>query len=299
MLAYRPGRDPLRRAGAPAAICFLAVFLILPFLCFSPLVSGTVALSVIAMGLATGCGAAIAVTLRWGLALALLVIVVNGLITDQGGTVLARLGHLPLLGEVDMTLEALTNGAALALRILASMLVFVLYSSCVNPDEVLRILRPLARRSALTATLVTRLVPVAMADMARLADASQLRGPAAAAVGRGALARRIVAGSLDRSVDVAATLELRGFSLPEARSNRPPLRRSLLDPAFYAAAAVLLLGGVALLLGGAGGFDTYPRIELDTGRESLALAATIPLCAAIPFAWARARTATLERASRA
>ncbi len=297
--AYRPGRDPLRRAGAPAAICFLAVFLILPFICFSPLVTGAVGVAAIAIGIAAGCRRALVMTLAWGFALTVLVIAVNAFVGGRGETVLARLGHAPLLGEVNVTLEAITFGAALGLRITVSLLVFVIYSACVNPDEVLRILRPLARRSALTATLVTRLVPVAAADMGRLGEAAKLRGPAAAPVGRAAMFRRIVAGSLDRSVDVAATLELRGYSLPEARANRPPLRRSLLDPAFYLAAAVLLGGGVALLLAGAGGFDTYPSIALDTGAPTLALAAAIPLCAVAPFAWARLRGASLGGAARA
>jgi len=64
--------------------------------------------------------------------------------------------------------------------------------------RLLRLLRPVARHSALTATLITRLVPLATADHARLRDAQALRGPGAAPVGRAALTRRLVAGSLDR-----------------------------------------------------------------------------------------------------
>ncbi len=101
----------------------------------------------------------------------------------------------------------------LALRIVVALVVFAVWSACVDPDRVLRAIRPFAARSALTATLVSRLVPIAAADGARMAEAGRLRGPAAAPVGRAALARRLVAGSLDRSVDIAATLELRGYGL--------------------------------------------------------------------------------------
>ena len=45
------------------------------------------------------------------------------------------------------------------------MIAFAVYSACVDPDRVLRALRPLAARSALTATLVSRLVPVENASM--------------------------------------------------------------------------------------------------------------------------------------
>ena len=95
-----------------------------------------------------------------------------------------------------------------------------------TPTGCCALLRPLARRSALTATLITRLVPLAAADHARLREAAALRGPAAAAVGRAAIARRLVAGSLDRAVDVAATLELRGYArgAPRPRPPRAPAR---------------------------------------------------------------------------
>jgi energy-coupling factor transport system permease protein len=77
----------------------------------------------------------------------------------------------------------------------------------------------------MTAGLVTRMVPLAVSDGARLREASELRGPGAAAIGRPALARRVVESSLDRAVDVAATLELRGHSLemrPRFERRRSP-----------------------------------------------------------------------------
>src|SRR5207344_36907 len=138
---------------------------------------------------------AVRAALRMGVGLALLIVVVNGLVVNRGETVLARLGEWPLLGRLDITAEALAEGLVLGLRAAVVMVACAVYSACVDPDRVLRALRPLAGRSALTATLVSRLVPVA------------------APVGRASLARRLLAGSLDRAVDVAATLELRGYSL--------------------------------------------------------------------------------------
>ena len=44
------------------------------------------------------------------------------------------------------------------------------------------------------------------------AKTSLPRGPAAAPVSRPSLIRRLVAGSLDRAVDAAAALELRGYA---------------------------------------------------------------------------------------
>jgi len=94
--------------------------------------------------------------------------------------------------------------------------------------------------------------------------------------------RRLVEGSLDRSVDVAATLELRGHSLPGG--SRPAKRRSRDDLPLLAAGALVFAATLAGLLSGAGGFETYPTIELATDLPTLLLCAALPLLAALPFA---------------
>jgi energy-coupling factor transport system permease protein len=262
-------------------------------------------------------------TALWtGLILALPIVIVNVLVAGRGETVLARLGSWPLLGPVDVTAEAAVAGAVIGLRAAVAVVAFAVYSACVDPDRVLRALRPIARRSALTATLVSRLVPVAAADAARLRDAALLRGPAAAPVGRAPLARRLLAGSLDRAVDVAATLELRGYSLTpsnaaqggvldrpdrvthqEVRSphrapcllallGRAGTRRSRYDRRFYAVGAVVLAAAVAGKLMGADSFAEYPTVELGAGPATLALSAVLVLSGLAP------RTASNYRAAR-
>jgi len=145
-------------------------------------------------------------------------------------------------------------------------------------------LRPLARRSALTATLVVRLVPLAAADHARLRDGAALRGPAAAPVTRSSLVRRLVAGSLDRSVNAAAALELRGYGdRAPGRARRLP--RSPVDVSFWCV-AIAIAGLAALALGtGAATYESYPRLELQVEPLAVALALALPALAALPFAW--------------
>jgi energy-coupling factor transport system permease protein len=152
----------------------------------------------------------------------------------------------------------------------------------VDPDRVLRALRPLAGRSALTATLVSRLVPVAAADAARLRDAAKLRGPGAAPVGKAPLARRLLAGSLDRAVDVAATLELRGYSLEAPRAKNRG-RRSRYDGRFYVTGAVVLAAAIATKLLGADDFAEYPTIKIGVGSATLAVSAVIVLSGLAPW----------------
>jgi energy-coupling factor transport system permease protein len=281
-IAYTPRPRPLQSASPQAAIAYLGSFVVIAFLFFSPIILAAAAIGAAIAGVAAGAGRAVAAATRAGLALTLLITIVNGLVTDRGATVLARLGEFPVLGQVNVTAEALVTGAAIGLRILAAMIACAVYSACVDPDRVLRLLRPVAGRSALTATLISRLVPVALADATRLSQAARLRGPAAAPVGRGAFARRLLAGSLDRSVDVAATLELRGYGLkgPGARAVR---ERSRYDRRFFAAGAALTLAAVAVLFAGGASFDTYPRAELDAGIETWALAAATVAAGLVPL----------------
>lgn len=272
--AYVPRRAPLQLASPGAAIAYLGALVAVAFACSNPLVLLAAAAAATLAGVLAGAGGPVRFGWRLGLSLALLIVVVNALVVHRGETVLARLGHWPVLGQVDVTAQAIVAGLSYGLRALVTMIAFAVYSACVDPDRVLRALRPLARRSALTATLVSRLVPVAAGDASRLRSAAQLRGPAAAEVGMAPLARRLLAGSLDRAVDVAATLELRGYSLdaPRARNRR---QRSRYDRRFYAVAALVIAATVAGKLLGADDFRTYPSIAIATAPATAALCAVV------------------------
>jgi energy-coupling factor transport system permease protein len=279
--AYRPRRGPLQAASPGAAVAYLGALVAVAFLYFNPLVLLAAGAAAAIAGLLAGARQAVWAALRMGFSLALLIVIVNALVVSRGETVLARLGDWPLLGPVDVTLEAIVAGVSIGLRAAVAMVAFAVYSACVDPDRVLRALRPLAGRSALTATLVSRLVPVAASDYARLGDAARLRGPGAAEAGRAALARRLLAGSLDRAVDVAATLELRGYGLdaPRARGRRVPSR---FNRRFYVTAALVLAAAIAGKLLGADDFHTYPTIHLALGTPTLALSALLLLSSLAP-----------------
>lgn len=282
LLAYKPRRAPLQEASPGAAVAYLGAIVVVAILYLNPLILLSALAAATLAGILAGARTAVRAALRMGLSLALLVTVVNALVTSRGETVVARLGHWPLLGRVDVTLEAIVAGASYGLVAAATIVAAAVYSACVNPDRVLRALRPIAGRSALTATLVSRLVPVAAADAARLRDAATLRGPGAAPVGKAPLARRLLAGSLDRAVDVAATLELRGYSLNAPRT-RNRKTRSRYDRRFYAVAAVVLVTAIAGKLLGADNFQAYPTVEIGIGPATLAVAAVVLLSGLAPL----------------
>ncbi len=294
-LAYRPRPGPLQAASPLAAIAFLGSFAVVAFAYSSPVVLLGAGAGVWVAGLAAGARAALGVAARLGATLGVAIVLVNVLVTTRGETLLIRGWELPILGDTGVTLEALAAGGVLVLRIVVVIAAFAVYSACVDPDRVLRLLRPIARRSALTATLVSRAVPLAAADLSRLRTAARLRGPAAAPATRAALAGRLLSGALDRSVDAAATLELRGFST-RVREAPSTARRSRHDGVFLAAGIAVVTIALGARIAGVGGFTPYPTIELDAGAATLGLALALPVLAALPFAVARPRRARRRRA---
>jgi energy-coupling factor transport system permease protein len=287
-LAYAPRRTPLGRAGAGAAALHLWSFAAIAFVVSNPIVLTGCALAVVIAGLAAGAHAALALAARWGAMLGIVIVAVNALASQRGDTILVRGPEVPVLGTLDITAEALAEGGLLALRIAIVFAAFAVHTACVDPDRLMRLARPLAKRSALTATLIARLAPLAAADHARVSEAAALRGPGAAPVGRVALLRRLVAGSLDRAVDVAATLELRGYAgtAPGRAARRP---RAPGDLAFALSGLGVLALVVAARLTGVAGYESYPQITIDTGPATLALALALPAAALLPFGLDRIR----------
>lgn len=272
-IAYVPRRETVQTASLGPVTLYLGAYLLVCFFSSDPMV--LIAAGAGAAIAGYGCGAARAVnfSLKLGAFLAITMVVVNALVTSRGATVLARLGDWPVLGRVDVTAEAIAAGGVIGLRAMGTMVVIGVWSACVDPDRILQAVHGVARRSALTATLISRLVPLAATDYARIGEAAALRGPAANPVGRGAMAHRLLAGSLDRAVDVAATLELRGYgrSGESVRFKSVPSRW---DRRFWTAGGFLMVIALAELLFGSGRFETYPEIGYSIGWEGpLAVAA--------------------------
>lgn len=280
-MTYRRRSSPLHaaRAGVGSLFCVVLAGVALSF--EHPVLLGALLLAVLLAGAGAGVGEVVARSLLWGLPFAALIALVNAFVVRDGLTVIARLGHLAPFGELDVTLEATTYGAILGLRALIVIACFALHSAAVDPDELLRTFRRLSFRSALTAALATRMVPVLTRDARRLRDAQRCRPGRPAS--RLAIARAVTAGALDRAVDVAATLEVRGYG----GAQRPPRRSrpwSRHDLAFAGAAGALAALGIAAALLGWEPFEAYPRTAAPVTGGVLALAAALVTCALLPFA---------------
>jgi len=279
---YEMRASPLHatRAAVASAWCVLLAGVALSF--EHPLLLCVLLAAVIAAAAAACVAHRVLLALLVALPFAVVIALINPLVVRDGLTVIARLGTVPVLGQLDITAEASAYGGVLALRALVVIGLFALHSAAVDPDDLLRAFRRVSFRSALTAALATRMVPVLARDARRMHEAQRcLAGEPAP---RRAVVRAVAAGALDRAVDVAATLEVRGYGAARRapRGGGRPWSRH--DLAFAAGAVALAAIGVAVYLGDWERFAAYPSFTAPLDAGVLALAALICLCVLLPFA---------------
>src|SRR5579884_1865408 len=280
-MTYRRRATALHAARAAAGLAYCLALALAALLLSGPVALGALALAVLGAAAVVGSRRELRRAVAFAAGLGLMVMLVNALVTRGGLTVIWRLGNLPVFGQTDVTLEATVYGAILGLRAAVLVLCGFLYTVAVDPDEVLRLFRRVSFHSALTATLSTRMVPILLRDSRRLADAQRCRpGPPPS---RFQLMRAATAGVLDRALDAAAALEVRGYGAARVSGRtRAPWSRH--DMAF-AASAVLIAGlAVAGRVAEWAPLDAYPALRVPMGSSETALAAALLVCALSPFA---------------
>jgi energy-coupling factor transport system permease protein len=284
LLFYRRMASPLHAARAGVGALWAGALVLAALLLFHPLVLVALLAAVLCAGWGAGVGRTLARSMRRGAIVWLPIVLVNVLVSREGLTVFARLGNLGPFGQGDLTVEAVVYGAVIALKVMLLILITTLASLTVDPDEMLRILRRLSFRSALTASLATRMIPVLAADAQRLAEAQRTRteGAPRGARGRVALLGAVIGGSLDRAMDVAATLEVRGFAAAR-RAPRSPRPWSRHDVAFLLSAAAVLALAILGRVGGVASFNAYPEIHAPVSAGTVALCLGLLAAVLLPF----------------
>jgi energy-coupling factor transport system permease protein len=281
---YRRRPTPLHSARAGAAAAFCMAFALVPALYQHPLILLAAGGGIYLAATLTGVAREVRRATLIGLPIAVVIALVNPLVSNNGNTVIFRFGEL-LGHRFDVTSEAILFGLVAGLRVLVLIAAFGLFNAVVDPDELMRAVRRFSYRSALTASLATRLVPVLVRDATRMNEAARCRAKPAP---RAMVARAALASSLDRAVDVAAALELRGYGSAQrpARVRRPWSRHDV-RVTFAAAVIALLVIGMRAL--GVGEFEPYPSPTMSMEPADLVLALALVSAGALPFVGAGAR----------
>jgi energy-coupling factor transport system permease protein len=283
-LAYRPLASPLHATRATVGACWALCLLAAAVVVEHPLVLGAIGLAVLGAAFAAGVGRQMLGALRFALIVGLPIVIVNVLVARQGLTVFARIGDLGPFGQGDLTVEALVYGLVIALKVTLLIVICALASVTVDPDEMLTACRALSFRSALTASLALRMLPLLASDAQRLAQAQRTRpdGGGQGLRRRGLLIAATVGGALDRALDVAATLELRGFGAAKrARAPHRPVSRH--DIAFLGSGSMALALVLSAQASGAASFSAYPLLHCPTSIVTACFCVAIVPVVLLPF----------------
>jgi energy-coupling factor transport system permease protein len=180
------------------------------------------------------------------LASGLVLFLFSPLVARYGGVVYWEGPEVPVIGQLDVTSEEVSEALFQSLRLIAVGLGFAAYALLLDLDGLL-LAGGRLRRSVLAVALATRLVPTLERDAAGYVEALRGRGLIVEGVrGRARLISPLVAGSLERSLNLAESMEARGFGRP-GRTRAPSPPWTALDRlAIVAAVAVVVMGALWL-----------------------------------------------------
>ncbi len=287
--ARGPRRHGLARTRPVASLAYVVALALAGFVLTDPLqLVALLAVLFAALGLAGKLRASLPY-LRVALYVGGFLAILNPLFS-QGGLDVLWQAHLPLL-QIRVTIQGVAFGVSTALRLSAVLIAFALYNLVLDPDDQLGIMSRFSFRSGLVVSLATRLVPVLSRDAERITDAQRSRGVELdrgrrrdRAAARIPLLSALLTQSLERAMDIAASMEARGYGRGGRTRWQPERRWRFADGATAAAAGLAVAALIGGLVAGAFQYDFYPLLDdpwapLADPWWLLALAAlAAPLC---------------------
>jgi energy-coupling factor transport system permease protein len=176
------------------------------------------------------------------LSTALLFVAITPFVEVIGTHVLWTGPTIPVIGTLDVSTEELRNGLFQGLRLGAVGLAFAVYALLIDHDRLLAA-AGWARRSTVAVGLATRLVPLLERDARDLRFALRGRGVELGPVRQ---LSPLLAGSLERGLNLAEAMEARGYGRAgRTRAPRPPW--TLLDRLALVVAVVIVAVGALWL----------------------------------------------------
>jgi energy-coupling factor transport system permease protein len=257
-----------------------------------PLVMAVLALgAVVLLALAGHTGGRLLVVA--GVVSAIGMVVLTPFVAAQGDLILVEGPALPIV-DTQVTLEEVVTGLVLGLRLATVTLLLGAGLAIVDQDRLLDAAMRLAPGSALTAALAARSLPALERDARALAETARGRG---AWIGGGGWTRRarasaplvvpLLGSSLERSLDVAEAMTVRGYG-SGSRTRRRPSAATGLEWALGAAG--VLLGALAVAAAfGLAAYDAYPRLGDVLTVSGVVVAALTGAALAAAAALVRAR----------
>ncbi|MCR6544843.1 energy-coupling factor transporter transmembrane component T family protein [Dehalobacterium formicoaceticum] len=296
MLAYKEKNNLIHQLHPLTAVSFIGVVFLLALLFSHPVyllaLFGGVSLVIIAAGIVPQWKG----YLKFTVIMVLFMMVINAIFSNAGTTILLTGPRIPLLGEVEITMEALAYSVGMGIRLLVIISVFCLYSYGVHPDKVLKLLSRRGNKSVLAITLSTRLFPLITQDYQRITEIQRCRG---VKFDKGGWWERIkksipvmsvlLLSSLERALQLAESMHARGYG----SGPRTAIRHDLWRPRDRIIIVALCIGlgiGLWAVFSGTSAYAYYPRMEriqVDSVKNAGVLIVLLSTPALLSWGWGK------------
>ena len=195
------------------------------------------------------------------------ILIINPIVNGMGETVLLSLGDLPLIGNINITLEAMFFSLSLTLKLMTTVLAFSLFNLLVHPDKLLNLVSFFAPKSALVVGLSTRMIPSLLNQLREIGEIQRTRGVELDSKNLVQKIRSwypftklIMFSSLENSYGIAEAIESKGFGFGKRTIffNEKIKSRDIL---LYIDSALMLLVLGAGLFNGLLEYSFFPRLD--------------------------------------
>jgi len=216
-------------------------------------------------------------TFKYSLFTVILIVIVNPLVSNSGSNVIYKSGRLPIIGKINITLEAIAFGGNMALKLLCIFLLFSLYSILSDKDESFSFLSKYVHKLTLILSMTTNIIHKLRFEVDRVKEVMVLRG---VKLNDKNFTKRIIAyypiikviliSSLEGSIDRAEALHSRSYGAG-IRTSYTNLKMNSID--YFVFSISIILAGLTMycIINGIGVFNFYPRFDEFKSKDLIYL----------------------------
>jgi energy-coupling factor transport system permease protein len=176
MLVYRNRDTFLQQLHPFTGLLFVIIYTAGVLIIENPLYVLLIIFSVIALSLIDGSFVEINGYLRMILPITFLIVLFNTLFNHNGNTVIFAINHIPIIGSLRITLEALLYGIAQSIRLIGITLIFGFGNLILHPDRTFSFFSKYIGNSALLMNLTLKLFPTILKSLNNIIEIEKLRG---------------------------------------------------------------------------------------------------------------------------
>lgn len=289
MLVFREKDNLIHQLHPITALSFVGVVFVLSLTCSHPVYLLGLLLVIGMVIIGAGHWGEWIIYLKFSLLMIAMLMLINVIFVHIGETVLWAGPRLPLIGELNITLEALAYAGGMGMRFLVIISAFCLYTYAIHPDKVLKMFSKWGHKSVLVITLSTRLFPLMVQDYRRITEAMRCRGVRFSAGNWWERLHKVLSvisvllmSCLDRALQLAESMQARGYGSGTRSSFNDELWRPR-DVIILGALAISLMCGLWSAFKGWSAYLYYPSMAAFQPKE-ISMAAIIALLLSVP-AW--------------